>query len=212
VNAIYPGTESADSTVATFFFYPDGTTDINVPLVVKLSGTPLTSELSFGLKVVAEETTANPEEYTIASSYSFRANTIADNSVDIRDTIYVQMHRSNRLENLPQGVRLVVELIPNTQVKVGQVERARAKIILTTNTTRPLWWSSTVASNLMGVYTEKKYKLFLNHIDTNAEMSEQLIQSSPDQAIKLVMKFKEWLNAQNPPIEEDDGSLMQVAI
>lgn len=42
MDAIYPGTEGADSTEVSFFHYPDGTKDIEVPLVVCLSGNLLT--------------------------------------------------------------------------------------------------------------------------------------------------------------------------
>ncbi len=212
VNAIYPGTEPADSTITSFFFHPDGTVDVTIPLVVQLSGMPLTSDLHFGLKVVPEATTATPDEYTLDPYYVFRAGTIQENSANIQDTIYIKMHRSSRLESRPEGIRLVVEIVPNDEVALGQYERIRTKVILTTTPIRPVWWTTTIENNLMGKYTEKKYKLFLNEIDKQAQMSTMLINERPDEAIKLVLRFKAWLNTQDPPIEEVDGSLMQVAI
>lgn len=63
VNEVYPGTAEADSTELSFFFYPSGTQEIYAGLTVNLSGTLLTSDIQFGLKVVPGETTAHPDEY-----------------------------------------------------------------------------------------------------------------------------------------------------
>ena len=41
MNALQPGTEGADSTVMSFFFYPDDTKTIEAEVVVNYSGLPL---------------------------------------------------------------------------------------------------------------------------------------------------------------------------
>lgn len=211
-NEKFPGTGSADSTQLSFFFFPDGTQDIEAPLVVNLSGKLLKgTDLKFSLKVVAEQTTANATEYTIDPSYSF-SPVIGANATEIKDTVLVKLHRSARIDQLPKGVRLVVELVPNSQVGLGQTERIRAKIILTTLANKPDWWTDEVTSNLLGEYSQKKFKLFLNEIDKNAEMNTKFIESRPDEAKKMALKFKAWLNTQNPQILEDNGSLMEVTI
>lgn len=212
MNAIAPGREQADSTTMSFFFYPDGTPDVLVSLVVNLSGTLPASDIRFGLKVVPELTTATSDEYTLDPSYTFRALEVPKGVKTVTDTIRVIMHRSARLAQIPDGVRLVVELVPNETVGLGQAERVRASIILTTRAIRPAWWTEDVERTLFGKYTEKKYKYFLNEIDKDAEMSEDLIKNRPDQAIRLVMQFKTWLLEQNPPIYEEDGSLMEVGV
>ena len=193
MDEVYPGTASADSTVISYFFYPDGTRDIEIPLVVCLSGRLLTSDVTFGLKTVADGKTA-----------------VGEDATEVKDTVFVKIHRSARMDDAP--VRLIVELVPNEMIGLGQYERCRAKIIVSTIAIKPDWWTTEVTNNLLGTYSEKKYKLFLNEIDTNAEMSARLIQERPDQAIKLVMKFKAWLSEQNPQVTEEDGSIMKVAI
>lgn len=212
VNEMAPGTESADSTFASFFFYPDGTKDIEAEIVVLLSGKELEQDQHFQLKVIEEETTVNADEYTLDDFYIFHANTIDEESTDIRDVIKIKFHRSDRVEELQNGVRLVLELVPNDFFSLGQVERIRTKIILTTAAAQPQWWTSEVEKSLLGKYSDKKYRYFLNEIDKKAEMSEDLIKNHPDQAIKLAIEFKEWLAKQNPAITEDDGSLMEVMI
>ncbi|WP_059026232.1 DUF4843 domain-containing protein [Gabonibacter massiliensis] len=213
MNAFSPGTEEADSTVTSFFFYPEGTTDITVPVEVQLSGTPLTSEIKFGLRVIEEETTANPNEYDLDDFYVFHTNTIGEDAKVIKDTIYIKLIKSDRLDDLPEGVRLVVELVPPDGVGLGQVERRRAKIIMTSVAMQPEWWTQEVVDGLLGKYSQKKYQLFLNNIDKEARMGKELIEEHPDEAIKLVMEFKEWLAEQ--PIEDItdiDGSIIEVAI
>lgn len=208
----FPGTGEADSTKVSFFFYPDNAVDAEAPLVVNLSGKMLTTpDLKFGLKVIPEETTANSDEYTIDPAYSFRP-IVGPGTKEIKDTIYVKLHRSARLDQKPDGVKLVVELVPNSKVGVGQTERIRAKIILTTLASQPAWWNSEVTSSLLGTYSQKKFKLFLNEIDTKAELNEDFIKARPDEAKKMALQFKKWLYEQSPRILEDNGSLMDVAL
>lgn len=210
-NETFPGTGTADSTVVSFFFYPDGTQDVLAPLVINLSGMPLETDLDFNLRVVTELTTANNDEYTIDPSYTFRS-VIPPGAADIRDTVYIKLHRSTRLDQLPGGVKLVVELVANDKVGLGQFERTRASIILGTSVSRPEWWNAEVTNTLLGTYTQKKFRTFLNEIDKNAEMNGQLIRERPDIARRLALQFKTWLSEQFPPILEDNGDIMEVAI
>lgn len=212
INEVYPGMAQADSTVASFFFYPDGTQNIEASLTVLLSGDTLKEDQTFQLKVVEEETTANSDEYTIDSEYTFHANIVSKDSNDIRDVIHIKFHRSDRLEAMENGVTLVVEIIPNGNLKLGQIERTRAKLVLTTATAKPAWWNHEVTNNLLGDYSARKYKLFLNEIDKKAEMGEELIREHPDRAIQLTLEFKNWLLQQNPVILDEDEEPMKVAL
>lgn len=212
INEVYPGLAQADSTIASFFFYPDGVQDIEAPLTLLLSGDTLKEDQAFQLRVIEKETTANPDEYTMDPEYIFHANTVSKDSNDVRDVIKIKFHRSDRLESMPNGVTLVVEIVPNENLKLGQIERTRAKLILTTATAQPAWWDDEVADNLLGEYSAKKYKLFLNEIDKKAEMNETLISEHPDRAIQLTLEFKNWLLKQNPVILDEDGEPMKVAL
>lgn len=212
VNEISPGTAEADSTVSSFFFYPSGTKHIKASLVVCLSGKLLTQDTEFKLKAVESQTTALPSEYTIAENYIFNANNLKENAEIVTDTIDIDIHLSDRLSSLEEGAKLVVELIPNQKLGVGQLERRRAKVILTTKAAKPIWWTKEVTDNLLGDYSQKKYKLFLDHIDTNASMNLEMIANEPSQAIYLAMRFKKWLNQQNPRELEDDGTEITLKI
>lgn len=212
INEFAPGTMQADSTVESFFFYPTDAVDINASLVVCLSGKLLEEDVSFKLKVVEEETTANSDEYTIDDEYVFHANTLKEVESRVTDIIKVKLHRSERLKDLEEGVRLVVELIPNDNIGVGQHERRKATIILTEKTCKPLWWDSEVDKYLLGKYSQMKYKLFLDNVATASTLNGDMIKDYPDDARKIALEFKAWLMKQDPKIIDEDGTLMTVSI
>lgn len=209
-NAIHPGTEQADSTVASFFFYPDGTPDIEAALTVLYSGIPLTEDGHFQLRVIDSLTTASPEEYTIDPEYIFHAGGTVDSvNKDIRDVIKIKIHRSQRISD-GTDVFLFLEMVPNDRLVWGQIERIRARICITTVAVRPGWWTDEVTNNLLGRYSQKKYKYFLNHIDKEARMNADLIKEHPDEAIQLTLQYKEWLMKQNPLLEDEYGVIKVV--
>lgn len=195
MNAIAPGTEQADTTKASFFFYPDGTKSIQVKLAVQLSGTMLDSDLHFGLKAIADAGTAQPDEYTLEEQYTFHARPVAEGDKEIRDTITVTLNKSDRLVSLgEEGIRLVVELVPNKMVDLGQYERRRAVIVWTNVEGIPEWWDYEVQYALLGKYSYEKYKLFLEVVEGANDFNGELIKENPAKAIDMVNQFKKWLN------------------
>lgn len=206
-----PGTAKADSTDVTFFFAKPTDDHVMADVVVALAGRALTEDLHFSLKVVEDMTSANPDEYTLEDTYTFRARPIPENAALILDTIRIRMNRSERLETLEQGVRLTVELVPNDKVNVGQYERTKAIIHMTKDPVPPEWWTLEVAAGLMGPYSSLKYKTFLENIPGAYDLDGDMIKTAPDEAIKLVKKFKQWL-AENPIWDEDNYEWMSVEV
>jgi len=212
MDEVAPGTTQADSTVESFFFYPSGIDEIDAPLKVHFSGQLLKNDISFTLKVDESLTSANKDEYTLDSNYIFHARVIREGVKEVIDTIRIKLHRSSRLKTMDEGVRLVVQLIPNATISTGQYERTKAIIILTEKKARPLWWDDEITENLLGEYSQTKYKLFLDNIDLKAELNAEMIQNNPDKARLLAMKFKNWLFSQEPMIIDEDGETMSVTI
>lgn len=212
MDEVAPGTTQADSTVESFFFYPSGTDEIDAPLKVCFSGQLLKNDISFTLKVDEYATSANKDEYSLDNNYIFHARTVREGVKEVIDTIRIKLHRSSRLKTMDEGVRLVVQLIPNSTISTGQYERTKAVIILTEKKARPLWWDDEVRDNLLGEYSQLKYKLFLDNADIKAELDAEMIQNNPDKARLLAMKFKNWLFSQNPMIIDEDGETMSVTI
>lgn len=214
MDALTPGTEKADSTVESFFFYAENTHEIKADLVIVLSGRLLESDLKFQLKVVPEETTASPEEYILENSYTFRMKSLEPDAEgnypkEIKDTISVRLRYSDRLVFMPQGVVLTVEIVPNDRMDSGQYERRRARIISTNLAEKPKWWDDEVTYTLLGKYSQAKYKLYLMHIDPNGELNGELLANDPARAIELVQEFKEWL-LKNPGQTDENGEITVV--
>lgn len=209
-DAVAPGTEKADSTSVTFFFAKPEDTKVYANVIVVLAGRPLEQDLKFKLKVVDELTTALPSEYTIAESYTFRAKPVAKREKMIQDTIQIQINRSDRLDTLKEGYRLALAIQQEGQVKIGQTERSIAILHITKDPVRPLWWTREIEEGLLGTYSTKKYRLFLQNIPGADNLSTNFIVDSPDKMRKMALAFKAWLIS-NPQTEED-GTPMTVKV
>lgn len=195
INALSPGTEEADTTRASFFFYPEGTESIKVKLAVQLSGLTLASDLHFGLKAILDAGTARAGEFVLEDQYTFHARPVPAGVKEVRDTIEVTLNHSARLEEMGEkGICLVVELVPNENVDLGQYERRRAVIVWTNVEAKPDWWDYEVQWALLGEYSYAKYKLFLEVVEGASELDGEMIKERPADAIDLVTRFKKWLN------------------
>lgn len=210
-DAVSPGTEKADSTMTTFFFAKESDNSVYADVVLIMSGRKLEKDLHFQLRVVDDMTTALPAEYTLQDEYVFHARPIADDAVAITDTIQIQLNRSERLEAMKDGYRLVVELVPNNEVKVGQTERSRAIIHVMHDPVKPDWWTKEVDTYLLGTYSAKKYKTFLENVEGAYDLDAEMIKNNSSLARKLALDFKKWL-IQNYPVYEEDGELMEVPV
>lgn len=204
------GTETADSTLTTFYFNHPTDMHQQADLIVVLAGRKLEQDAHFRLRVVDELTTARPEDYTLEDEYTFRALPVPDNATSMQDTIHIQFNRTSHLDELEDGYRLVLEIEPTDELKVGQYERSRAIIWVSKEPVRPLWWNEEVETYLLGKYSPLKYKLFLENVEGADGLNEQVIEEQPDLARKLAMKFKQWL-IENPTYDEDD-ILMDVPV
>ena len=96
------------------------------------------------------------------------------------------------------------------ELQVGQFERSKAVIHLTKDAVKPEWWTLEVSAGLLGNYSSLKYKTFLENIPGAYSLDGNMIKSAPDEAIKLVKLFKQWL-AENPT-EDENGLPMSVEV
>lgn len=206
-----PGTAKADSTNVTFFFAKPTDDHVMAEVVVALAGRAITEDLHFGLEVVDEMTTAKPDEYVLDEMYTFRARPIPEDAELILDTIQIRLNRSSRLDELEKGLRLTVAIVPTAELQVGQYERSRAVIRLMKDPVKPTWWTGEVSAGLLGPYSPLKYKTFLENVPGAYELDGKMIENYPDEAIKLVKLFKQYL-AENPIYDEDNLEWMGVEV
>ncbi len=211
-DAVFPGKEQADSTTASFFFLADNVKELEVPLVVNMTGRLLERNVPFKLRVVSDMTTANTDEYKLKDVYTFRANNVAEGARNQSDTIYIKMFKTDRLKTMKEGVKLTLDLVPMGDVKLGQTERTKAVIVLTRDAIKPKWWDAQVTNNLFGFYSSRKYKLFLLHIDPEISLDGDMLRDNPSKALQLVRKYKQWLSEHPAEAVEEDGTPITVNV
>lgn len=211
MDELSPGTNKADSTGVTFFFEKEDALSVNAKLIVVLAGRSLEKDLPFRLEVVDKYTTAQPNEYTLQDSYTFRAKPVNPRETRIQDTISIQINRSERLNTLENGYRLALRIVPSDQVKVGQYERSIAILHVTKDPMRPDWWDGEISAGLLGNYSPLKYKLFVTHVPGATVIDANYIVNHPDRVRKLVLEFKRWL-ALNPTFDEANNEMMRVMV
>lgn len=87
----------------------------------------------------------------------------------------------------------------------------KGRIFITNQLTRPGWWNDWHEANGLGTYSDLKYQTFIREIgvtDMTLEADGGEMNYSTMRA--YVLQFKYWL--QDHPIEDEDGSLMKVAM
>ena len=70
---------SKDSTISSFFFYPNATS-IEIPLTLQLGGGPLAEDHQYTLAVVEEESNALSKNYQLGT-YTFRKGLVQDTAI-----------------------------------------------------------------------------------------------------------------------------------
>ena len=192
---IYFSRTEADSVDLSFFSYP-GQTSILFPVVVKSSGYG-DQNAGYKISVMNEYTTATPADYEIPASCIFRGQLF-------RDTCYVRFNYSPKLD--ASKVRIVLQLEDNENFLRGPLNARVAVIWLHNFAVQPSWWAGTITSYIMGPYTEKKYRTFMNAVGVD------LTDADVSTIRHYAMVFKQYLAEQSPPILEDNGTVMTVLV
>ncbi len=176
-----------DSITTSFFFYPDRN-EIDIPLVIKLSGFLLNTDTKFKISVVEHMSTAKPENYEISPYYTFKAG-------QTTDTVFIKLIKTS--DNiLKSGLfSLVVKIDEDNVLMPGPNEYRMAKIVFSDLASKPEWWTKVVEKAYLGAYSEKKYQCFI--IATKGRSSEfGPNENNPDIRRELALIFKYWLQAQ----------------
>lgn len=77
----------------------------------------------------------------------------------VTDTLWIEVLNSNELKN--SEVYLQLDLLANGQFQLCFPENNSCKIYLTDEVTRPAWWDEWHETEGLGIYSEKKYRLFI---------------------------------------------------
>lgn len=175
---IYFANASSNVVEYSFAFNPTATQD-TVPLVIRLIGKPVDQDRTVTLVVDPDHTTARPEDYTLPSSMRLRAGRVID-------TIPLVLHHSDRLALEKYTLRL--NILENEHFELGPVTNTYIDILFSDIIARPAWWTTTVTNNFLGVYSDAKYRYFIE-----ATGVADLTEASEGELRAYAIIFREFL-------------------
>jgi hypothetical protein len=189
-----------DSTETSFFFYP-GQTEVLYPVSVRSTGTSDKDE-TYKIELVPEYTTAPAGTYEIPENPVMRAGRAID-------TCYIKLKMVDILNT--QKVRLRIRVQDSENFLAGRTEYREAIIWFHNIIAKPAWWTANVTSYYLGVYSDEKYRLFLDVVGVD------LRGANDNQLRNYSLLFKKYLTDQKnkvPPetVYEKDGNEMIVPV
>ena len=190
--------ETVDSTIFTFIYYPNDEY-YDMPIGVKVAGVAPDRDLTYTLHVDEEFSTATSAHYSIPETMTFQAGRY-------HDTCYVRLNKTADLEE--NEVRLVLRLDATEDMGVGKLENAIAIIRFSNMVARPDWWDSDVEQYYLGTYSQKKFILFLEVVDTD------LSEATDSEIRNAALRFKQYLidHEGEPETIDEDGQPMTVPV
>lgn len=200
---IYFTKASTDSTTFSFA-YDSSLKEGDVKLKLNLISHLENRERRFSVRVVDEESTARE-----GHDFSINPQTFV---VQPNDSIaYMDVHVMKNASLNGRSVKAVFEIVASEDFLPGIGRNQRANLVITDKLTRPEWWNSWHESSGLGVYSDKKYRLFievtgrydLTLTDDGGTMSYSDMRG-------YVVMFKYWLY--DHPQQEEDGSAMTVPV
>lgn len=168
---------------------------------MRLIGLPLASDGIVNLSINPELTTAKADSYDLESKVTFRKDVLEDET-------FLILKKTALLDT--REVRLVIDIIGNEELQPGQSIYTRKVIRFSSLISKPLWWNDVVEESLLGKYTEKKFRLFMQVTGVG-----ELKDLSESERWSLARKFKNYLIEkadEGNPVKDEDGSDMTVPV
>lgn len=197
---IYMSYPESDNPVFNFSFVSTTKETVQIAVPIKFAGRPLTENLAFAITVHpgAEETTLKEgEEYELPE--------LIFHKEDFLDTIFVTIHKTERMKT---GIyNLKFSLTDNENFFATQTGALEAELRVTAQIAQPSWWNQDVVDFYLGKYSNKKFELFSQNIFMGdyGELDDS-------EKRYYALRFKYWLEDQEPAIYDEDDTLMTVAI
>ncbi|WP_303180235.1 DUF4843 domain-containing protein [uncultured Butyricimonas sp.] len=175
------------ATVLSFTHYP-GVTEKEIAVEVLLAGDLVSRPTPYQLKVDADSTTANAEQYSFDLIQEFPAN-------QIKDTVYIKLF-NKELEG--KEVTLYIRIVENENFTPGLKANQAARIIFNNISSKPDWWDEEVETLFLGEWSAKKYSEFVSFTKiTDLSEYEFTVRR------KICLEFKKYLKDEG--ITEEDG-------
>ena len=182
-----------DTLNCSFFFYVDDQVDI--PLEIKLIGDVFTEDTPLSLLVNERETTAPAALFDLPETFTFSKG-------QIKDTVYLRLNRAGIVEGDKTVYSLVVDIINNDHILVGEPNYSRRVLMVSNVVTKPDWWNAETEKAL-GKYTLKKFTKFKEVTQVG-----DLTGWTWNAKRIIALEFKNYLRKYEPEYTDEDGSIM----
>ena len=189
-----------DSSVCSFLAYPNDN-ELEFPVVVEVIGIPSGQEVEYKITVDEENTSATTANYRLPDKFSIKSGKVCD-------TCKITFIKTPEISTT--ALKLMLRLEPTDHFQLGQTECREAIIYVSNVIAKPNWWTDNVTSYYLGVYSDKKYRLFIQETgkaDIDSDNIEELRYYS--------IMFKHYLQKKKDAdemVREDDGTEMTVEI
>jgi hypothetical protein len=189
-----------DSSLFSFLGTPDDDEAI-VPIPVQLTGMPVDKDRTYNFSVMSPQTTATPDNYTLPSTFTLRANKVVD-------TAWITVKKTPAISVKP--VKLVLKMEKTPDFEVGQANHSVFILYISNVVARPDWWDGNVEGRFLGSYSDKKLLLFIE-VTGRAELDPE----NESEIRYYTILFKNYLLKEKDAgrtVFEDNGSEMTVAL
>ncbi len=141
-----------DSIVYSFAFHPDVEIgEIEIP--VEIMGPMMDYDRAYRYEIDPRSTAREGIDYQKLSLVGKIA------SKQVKDTIRIKVIKNEDM--LGQAYSLFIRLVPAEDFIIGIEERNLAKVYMSDILTRPKWWDEWYEDNVMGTYSDKKYRYLI---------------------------------------------------
>ena len=178
--------DDADTVMVSFFFYKESVNTLDMPLYVHLSGDLLVSPEAYSLETITDETSLPEENYAFGEYFYPRGQVV--------DTITFQIFRSERLKTKVDTLSITFKT--NDVFRPGQREYAKRVLLVTAKPLQPDWWDRDFSFAMLGRYSPKKLRLFVETVADEIEDILHFGDLDPALQRKACLKFKYWLEAE----------------
>lgn len=189
-----------DTALFSFLNYP-GATNVELTLPVMMTGFKTTEDLNYKVVVDPKGTNAPAKNFSLPSNFVFRAGRQVDS---------VRIILKNSAELQSNQYTLLVRLESTPEIGIGQTTFTYKYIKFTDQVVKPVWWNDIMDRFGLGLYTIKKYRLFIEVTGVG-----DLSRFSDARQLELMRIFKAYLGAEKDkgtPVLEADGTDMLLTV
>ena len=202
----YVSFQNSITDTITFSFFTNGVSEYDLPVVLRHTGIPEPEGgkgKAYSIVIVDSLSTMDVTKVRIPDNLTFQPWSALD-------TAYIHLEKYAYLDQEDEnGIRpevlLCLEVRGSDELMVGDRDYRRLILKISNDVVQPDWWTGQYDTHLLGPYSKKKFKLLVQVVQPNLSKTPSL-----QTAQEWALEFKRYLEAQNPPILDEDGEAMYV--